>query len=104
MASGSRAARGRKGAIKEAVATIGMFAMALGGAAGAYTGFRWAGLGAAFFGFMVGAAAGFGLVYLITNVVRRNSRFFTLLLVIAAIGLMTWGLHALGALLGFNPP
>ena len=103
MAAGGKTSRGRKGAVKETVATVGVVAMAAGSLAGAYLGFRLAGLGAAFLGLLAGGAVGFGVIYLLTNVVRQNSRFFTLIAALVIIGLVAWGLHALGGALGFNP-
>lgn len=104
-ASGRRkgASAGKHGRLREAVATIGLLAIIAGASAGIYLGAIWAGLGAAFIGGLVGAAVGYGLVYAITNVVRQNSGLFTLLLALAIIGAIAWGLHKLGGTLGFNP-
>jgi len=93
----------RHGWLREAVATVGILVMAAGAVAGAYLGFKWAGLGTAFLGALAGGAVGFGIVALITNIVRQNSKLFTLLLALAVVGLVTWALHALGDILGFKP-
>ncbi len=101
--AGKRGASAKGGRLKEAVATVGLLAMAAGAIAGAYLGFRFGGLGASFIGTLAGAALGFGLIYVMTNVVRQNSKLFTLVIAVTAIGLIAWGLHALGGMLGFNP-
>ncbi|MFM9941673.1 MAG: hypothetical protein ACKVP7_19490 [Hyphomicrobiaceae bacterium] len=98
-----RGASAKGGRLRDAVATVGMLAMAAGSIAGAYLGFRFGGLGAGFIGALAGGAIGFGLVYVITNVVRQNSKLFTLIIAMTVIGLIAWGLHALGSVLGFNP-
>ncbi len=92
-----------RGRLKEAVATFGMLAMAAGGVAGAYLGYRWGGLGVAFLGLLGGGAIGLGVVFFLTNVVRRNSKFFSVLATLVIIGLIAWALHALGLGLGLDP-
>ena len=100
---GRSVSAGKHGRLREAVATIGLIAIFAGASVGAYTGFRWGGLGAAFIGALVGGGLGYALVYVITNVVRQNSRLFTLVLTLAVLGAIAWGLHWLGGSLGFNP-
>jgi len=101
--AGGKSTGSKHGWLREAVATVGMLVMAAGAMAGAYFGFIWAGLGAGFIGALAGGAVGFGIVALITNVVRQNSKLFTLLLALVVVGLIAWGLQSLGNVLGFNP-
>lgn len=103
MTASRKPAKTAKAKVQGAVATVGMIAMAVAGAAGATLGFRAGGLGAAFIGLLAGAAVGFGIVYVLTNLVRQNSKLITLLVALGLIGLSAWGLHALGSLLGLNP-
>lgn len=101
--AGGRSSGSKHGMLREAVATVGMLVMAAGAIAGAYLGFKWAGLGTAFLCALAGGAVGFGIVALITNIVRQNSKLFTLLLALTVVGLVAWGLHAFGEFLGFKP-
>ena len=103
MAETRKSQKSRKAKVEGAVATVGMIAMAVAGAAGAYLGFSAAGLGAGFVGLLAGGAVGFGIVYVLTNLVRQNSKLLTLLLALAIILVVAWGLHRLGAMLGLNP-
>ncbi len=103
MVPRQKSTENRHGRLKNAVATLSMLAMAAGAAAGAYLGFLWAGLGAAFIGAIVGGALGFGIIYAVTNIIRQNSGLFTLLLTLVVIAAVAVGLHALGSYFGFNP-
>lgn len=77
--------------------------MIVAGVVGAYLGYRSGGLGSGFVGLLLGAALGFGIVYVVTNLIRQNSKFFTLMAAALVLGLVVWGLHALGDGLGLNP-
>lgn len=103
MAPRGKASAGRNGRLKEAVATAGIVAILVGAGMGAYLGFGWGGLGAAFIGALVGGTFGFGVIYAITNVIRQNSQLFKLLLALIVIGGIAWALHMLGGTFGFNP-
>lgn len=104
MAKSSKTGKAGHGMLKETVATLGLLAIVAGAAAGAWVGFLLGGLGAAFLAGLAGAALGYGIVYLLTNVVRQNSGLFIGLLALGTIGLVAWGLHAVGKALGVGPP
>lgn len=99
----SKAVLRQKKPLRELVATVGLLIMVVGGMAGAYLGYRSGGLGAGFVGLLLGGAVGFGIVYVIANLIRQNSKFFTLVAALLALGLVVWGLHVLGDSLGLNP-